>query len=275
MELPIAKESYRPSADTLVRAQKRADVILARTAAEETDLESAIAFANPVRPNVRMINFAAEVRVPQGQDADAAIAEIVTHFRQRGATCHGLSSSSTVWPAPLAEAARRAGYRPWISRLYRLESYRPPAKRHAKLQIIPARAAYAEVHRLHERGAVTEWNADAKLAKDLADTHVDFLDESRLDAFLGRIDQKPAGIVTVLTLGNVGVICDVHTHIDFRRQGVAATLMDHAIDHCQRALFESVVLETRDDNEPACALYESLGFRLVTKFETYTLAAQT
>jgi ribosomal protein S18 acetylase RimI-like enzyme len=275
MELPIAKESYRPSTDALVRALRRADAILARTAAEETELDAAIAFVNAARPNVRMINYAADLRVPEEGNADKVIAEILAHFRERGATCHGLAPSATAWPASLADAARRAGYRPWTSRLYRLESYRPPAKRHAKLQIIPARAAYAEVHRLHERGAVTEWNADATLAKDLADTHVDFLDESRLDAFLGRIDQKPAGIVTVLTLGNVGVICDVHTHIDFRRQGVAATLMDHAIDHCQRAIFESVILETSDENKPACALYESLGFRLVTHFESYTLATQT
>ena len=48
-------------------------------------------------------------------------------------------------PQQLADAAERAGYVKKTARLYRLEQYRRPSARNDRLQIIPARAAYAAI----------------------------------------------------------------------------------------------------------------------------------
>ena len=48
-------------------------------------------------------------------------------------------------------------------------------------------------------------------------------------------------------------------------------LMTHALDHCRRAMFESVILK-RTIDLPARSLYESLGFEQLTTFASYHLA---
>ena len=269
MELPIAKQSYLPSTDTLVRAIKRAAVILARTAAEETQLDGATVFVNARRPGVRMINLATDLNIPGGATADGVLAQVFDHFREASVPCHALRCAETQWPKPLADAAEQAGYQRAASTVFLLDKFKRPGSFRDDLQVIPGRAAYAELRRLHRRDAVARWNADDRLADDLADTHIDFYDESRLDSFLGRLAGQPAGVVNVLTLGNIGVITDVHTDHEHRRQGVARTLLTHAIEHCQRAAFEQVVLEAPEDCGIERALYESLGFKAVATFSAY------
>lgn len=90
MELTIAPQSYRPSADALIRAIKRASVILARMVSQETSLAGATAFCNPARPGVRCGNHAAEVNLVDGASPDDVLAGIDAHFAGQGARCHVL-----------------------------------------------------------------------------------------------------------------------------------------------------------------------------------------
>src|SRR6187399_1446594 len=101
MELPIAKQSYLPTAESLVRAIQRADVIQNRTAAEETQLEGAVAFTNARRPSIRMINRAVDLVIPDGSTADAVLEEVFAHYRAAGVTCHNLHVAGANWPAAL------------------------------------------------------------------------------------------------------------------------------------------------------------------------------
>jgi ribosomal protein S18 acetylase RimI-like enzyme len=270
VELPIARQSYLPTSDALLRAARRADAILRRAAAEEEQLESAAAFTQPARPGVRMLNGALDVRLPASTTAVQALEEIFDHFRSRGLTCYSLVPAEMEWPEAMADAAVNAGYRPRKVILYALERFCPPEKPNAALQVIPARAAYADLHRMNERRALADNLVDAALARQVADTRSDFLDEPRVDAFLGRLDQKAVGIVSVLTLGNIGVIEGAFTDHEYRGRGVASTLMTHAMEYCHRALFERVVIQVTEEN-PARRLLDALGFKPAASSTTYRL----
>jgi ribosomal protein S18 acetylase RimI-like enzyme len=270
MELPVAPQSYRPMPEALVRALQQSEAVLARMAADEMELDGATVFTNPRRPGIYMNNFATEVRVPPGATPEAIVDQILAHYVAAGTLCYFLQSATLQWPADLAQGLETCGYRRGGEcAAYLLQQYTPPQQENAELQIIPARAAVQEALTLHRLGAVHEWDCDAKTADDLAAAHLDQFDEPRLEPFLGRLNGRPAGLVYVLGMGQIGIITDVFTAPEFRGRGVAGRLLDHAIQHCARAQYAQVILEARRDNDAACRLYESLGFRYLTGYREY------
>ena len=269
MELPIAPQTYQPSPDALVRAIKRADLILARMVAEETALEGATAMTNPRRPGVHMANFAADLRVPEGSTADAVLDEIADHFQSRNLACHYMQCNETHWPDDLAQSLSRRGYqRGPTASVCLLHDYTPPKRDMPAMQVIPGRAAYAQLQEFYVQSARDHHGADDALAAQIAQSQIDHLDEPRFDMFVGRIDGRIAGIAGVITLGNIGVIDNVYTAPQFRGRGVASALMHHTIEHCSRALFEQVILEVLADSR-ALPLYESLGFKPVASYHKF------
>ncbi|MEX0776016.1 MAG: GNAT family N-acetyltransferase [Phycisphaeraceae bacterium] len=270
MELPVAPQQHQPDAATLVRAIRRADVILARTAAEETELSGATAYTNPARPGVHMANFAAEVRVPEGQTPQQVVDEVEEHFQHQGVLCHALVANDSAWSPALVQTLEARGYvRSGACDVCLLGRYVPPTIPLPPIQIIPARSLYPQLREFHRRAAREQEDADETLAEQLTQTRIDHLDEPRLEVFCGRIDQAIAGLVAIVTLGNIGVIDDVYTAPAFRGRGVATRLLDYAIDHCARAMFQSVILEVRQSDAPARRLYESLGFCAVASHHKY------
>ncbi len=64
-------------------------------------------------------------------------------------------------------------------------------------------------------------------------------------------------------------IQNVATAPTFRRQGVAAELLEHLFRQCREIGFESAWLEVRVGNQPAIALYERFGFTAVGRRPKY------
>ncbi|MEE9212426.1 MAG: GNAT family N-acetyltransferase, partial [Phycisphaeraceae bacterium] len=236
MELPIAQQSYQPSADALVRAIKQADVILVRMAATETPLDGATVYVNADRPAVRMVNCAVDVRIPEGGTATGVFDQVVTHFDGAGTSCFSLQCNETVWPEPLAQQIEARGYRAAKSSVYLLADYTPPDRVNPDLQVIPGRAAYPQLRDFYKQAAIEQHGADQTTAADLAATHIDHLDEPRSEVFFGRLADRGVGQVNLVTLGQIGVIEWLYTAAEARNQGVATTLLAHALDHCRRAL---------------------------------------
>ena len=265
MELPIAPQSYQTSPDALIRAVKQVDVILARMVADETELEVARAMTNPDRPTVHLANFAADVRMGQHHNPNDVLDQIAEHFENVGTPCHDLVCNDAEWSDPLAGEAASRGYRPDKRWIYRLNHYVPPARLRTDLQIISGRAAYQQLRHFYHRAAMDHHQSQGAAADDLAATRIDHLDEPRTEVFFGRIDGRPVGVVGLVTSGQIGVINDVFTEIDSRRQGIAATLLDHALDHCQRALFDQVILEVADGSE-AIQFIDRFGFEPAISF---------
>lgn len=271
MELPISSQSYRPSPDALVRAIKRVKVILGRTTAEETQLDCATAFTNPHRPTIGKANFVVDVHLADNQSSTQSLDLIHQHFQNNGANCRSLSSIETHWPTELAEHIELRGYLPSQSSIYLLSEYKPPTRTNTDIQIIPGRSAYGQLRQLYRESGVERYELDGAAADDLAATYIDHLDEPRKEVFLGRIDGQAIGLVSLTTLGQIGVLNDVYTAKDFRKRGIARTLIAHAINHCQRALFEQVILEIMEDNHEARRVYQQLGFKAVAAIVTYRL----
>lgn len=268
MELPVAPQTYRPSAEQLVRAVKRSQRILARMVADETDLDGAVAFFCKEHPDVEQVNFAAEVHVHEDDQADVAgplINRVLNHFQEQGGRCTAIYGAHVDWPAVLVQAITSQGFEARSRDVLMLTGYAPPTL-NEQLQIIPGRASYAEMRKIlgiQHKELKSDVPADA--ATEVA---VGLLDEPRLDVFLGRLDRKPAGYVSVLSLGNIGVIRDVYVGPDFRDRGVGRTLISSALDHCRRALFEQVIIQTAGQ-DPRSRLLESLGFKVAATYEYY------
>lgn len=271
MELPVISSSPAIASDALIRAVKRADTILARTGAEELELGGASVFVRPDRAGAAAVNRALDLRVSDEQSASEVIDEVTSHFTAEDAVCLVLDANEDTWSKELVGLAETNGYQPQSCSVRVLQNYITPSEAElAKqaLQIIPARAAYSEARQLFHLQASTRGVADTH-RDGYADTQIDFLDEARVDCFLARRDRQPIGQISVLTLGNIGVLVDLFT-IDDESNDVAVStaLLARLVDHCQRAQFEHVIARTTNDDSYA-AFIEIKGFANRVTYDRY------
>lgn len=97
---------------------------------------------------------------------------------------------------------------------------------------------------------------------------------AELDNPFARVDlcwrngQLAGFICTWLVAGEVQ-IQNVATAPAFRRQGVAARLLEQSLERCRDAGFEAAWLEVRAGNAAAIALYHRYGFRTVDRRPRY------
>jgi len=267
MDLNIARQpGQKATPDALVRAVKRADAILARMVAEEKYLDGATAYTAPQRPGVALANAASDLRVPPGVVPSAVVDVVEKYFASQGVTCHRLDATEMTWPEALEAEAQRRGYRRVINEVAALQRYASPGVSMG-VQVIPARAAYAQLRSLleehHQRAGL-----DAAATEQHVAAVIDQFDDPRLEGFLARVERKSAGFASLLTLGNIGVVLDLFADDPTGDGAVINTLAHRLFDHCLRAQFEQVIvrLSEKDDRAP---LFSTLGFRTVAQYVSY------
>jgi ribosomal protein S18 acetylase RimI-like enzyme len=59
-----------------------------------------------------------------------------------------------------------------------------------------------------------------------------------------------------------GYVEDLVVNPEYRGEGIGRKLLEHGIQWARENNFPGVMLETQDDNVPACTLYQSCGFVL-------------
>lgn len=268
MKLPIASESYQPSADTLVRAVRRSEIVLARVCAEETILDGVTAYTHSDRVGVRCANFAAELQQVGDLDPVDVLNALFDHFAAQGTTCLTLAAADAKWPDGFAAPIEERGFKPRTRHVYRMGSYQPPKRINETLQIVPARSLYGELKPFYESMARREHGADDALAKAYAATMIDRLDEPRLELFIARLEGKPVAVAGTCSLGDTGVIVPAWSDPDHRGQGIAGTLMAHVLDLCKRAQFEQVIID-RSEGCTSVGFYQSLGFAVIAQYVKY------
>ena len=64
-------------------------------------------------------------------------------------------------------------------------------------------------------------------------------------------------------------IMNVAVHPDWRRRGIAESLIDTLIEELKKRGSHALMLEVRVSNDPAIALYEKLGFQQVGRRKNY------
>ena len=72
--------------------------------------------------------------------------------------------------------------------------------------------------------------------------------------------EKIVGITGLRDIAGEGEITNVVVTPEYRRMGIARLLLTKALGKCEELGIEDVTLEVRAGNEPAIALYQSLGF---------------
>lgn len=96
----------------------------------------------------------------------------------------------------------------------------------------------------------------------LEDTDYGF-SETPPAVFIAEVDGSLAGRIRVLKWWNqFGYVEDLVVNPEYRGLGLGRTLLEHGIQWARQHQFPGVMLETQDDNVPACELYASCGFVL-------------
>ncbi|SRR6266498_520885 len=88
-------------------------------------------------------------------------------------------------------------------------------------------------------------------------------DDNGPTIFFAEVDGKTAGRIRMMRWWNrFGYVEDLVVSPEFRGMGVGRKLLERSIQWARENGYPGVMLETQDDNVPACMLYQSAGFVL-------------
>lgn len=88
-------------------------------------------------------------------------------------------------------------------------------------------------------------------------------DDAGPTIFFAEVDGELAGRIKMLQWWNrFAYVEDLVVNPDYRGLGIGRRLLERGIRWARDRQFPGVMLETQDDNVPACALYQSCGFVL-------------
>lgn len=86
-----------------------------------------------------------------------------------------------------------------------------------------------------------------------------------------RESGRLSGYIIYSLLGGEAELQRIAVAPEFRKQGIASSLMDEMLDALKLESAESVFLEVRSGNTPAISLYEKYGFnKLAVRKDYYT-----
>ena len=272
MELPVIDHGREPGLEQLVRALRHGDVLALKTCSESHELGVGTAYFNCSRGEVHLSNVAMDMKLPAGVSGEQAVDEVLEYFAGKGLRCKKMRSGGAEWPDELARAIESRGYMAVSRSVYLLKHYQKPVGVHEGLQIVPGRSVYGQLRKFYEAAAKEEYCDSDEVAGQLAGMMIDWLDDPRVEVLVGRLAGEIAGVVCLMSLGQVGVVYDVFTLSRFRGKKIATTLMGRVAEQCSRAQYEHVVLEALAEGG-AGGLYEGLGFERVGDYVQYQKAA--
>ena len=88
-------------------------------------------------------------------------------------------------------------------------------------------------------------------------------DDSGPTIFFAEVDGKLAGRIKMLRWWNrFAYVEDIVVNPEYRGRGIGRMLLARGMQWARENDFPGVMLETQDDNVPACTLYQSCGFML-------------
>ncbi len=103
-----------------------------------------------------------------------------------------------------------------------------------------------------------------------AQDYTTFIDNPKKVIFFADADGKPAGQIKMVPWWNkFAYVDELAVETEFRGKGVGYALMMKAIEWAKGKGFPGIMLETQDNNVPACKLYEKCGF-VLGGFDLYT-----
>src|ERR1051325_1282802 len=100
--------------------------------------------------------------------------------------------------------------------------------------------------------------------RDVPAGDIDYgFDEAGPTIFFAETDGKIAGRIKMMRWWNrFAYVEDLVVNPEYRGLGIGRRLLERGIQWSRENSFPGVMLETQDDNVPACTLYQSCGFVL-------------
>lgn len=257
--LPILNHT----SEDMLRYYHRAKLQWVRHLGEEKQLDFGVAIFNPAL-SMRNANQIYDAALPAGMEASKAIEEAEEFFASVKCPCLQWTISASERGNQLGQELEPRGFAMRVHEVMRLAAL--PAtlpKVREDLQILPARASFRHAREIAERSAS---EAGEPLLAEASMLH---LDDPQWDALIALKDGVVVGRAGVLSVGEVGLIENVFVLPEWRRKGVATTLVVRGIEICQRSLFRHVLLGVEKGNATAIALYERFGFVKVAEGRSY------
>lgn len=97
----------------------------------------------------------------------------------------------------------------------------------------------------------------------------EYLENDSVRIFCAKEKGKVLGAVCVLLTADSADILDIATDENFKRQGIGRALCEYVFAFCEKHGVFSVLLEVRESNAPAIALYEKCGFEKIYVRKNY------
>jgi ribosomal protein S18 acetylase RimI-like enzyme len=267
MSLPILNVKHEAGVPELVRYFHKAQRLWTEHMSPETEqLDIGTAFFNPSLPNVFDANCIFDAALPAGTSADDAIRIADAFYQQKGLRCQQWAmnpSAARAQTEPLVQFLLGSGYTTQTVDILHLSHVATLIKEVGGLTIIPARASFKYTRALAEE-ANRQWGEP-----QLVEAEMSHLDDPHWEALIALADRKPVARVGVLAVGEIGMIEPLFVSEPFRRQGIGRTMLSRALEICARSLFKHVLIGVSPDNDPAKALYSTVGFRKIGEFTEY------
>ena len=86
---------------------------------------------------------------------------------------------------------------------------------------------------------------------------------------VAELDGNVAGYVGSQTVLGESDMMNVAVHPDYRRRGIAETLVNALVDGLKAQDSHCLTLEVRESNDPAIGLYEKMGFSQIGRRKNY------
>jgi ribosomal protein S18 acetylase RimI-like enzyme len=116
----------------------------------------------------------------------------------------------------------------------------------------------------NERLVYTVVAVEPPYERDYAAEDVEYgFDEAGATVFFAEADGKLAGRIKMMKWWNrFGYVEDIVVNPEYRGLGIGRRLLERGIQWAREQGYPGVMLETQDNNVPACMLYQSCGFVL-------------
>lgn len=107
-----------------------------------------------------------------------------------------------------------------------------------------------EILRIEEKSFPEPWSENK---------YIDELKYSYM--YLALKEGRACGYIILRQISDEGTIMNLAVSPEFRRQGIARSLLNYIITYSKSLGIKKLFLEVRSGNNPAIKLYESCGFR--------------
>ena len=92
-------------------------------------------------------------------------------------------------------------------------------------------------------------------------SYIDELTNPVARYLVAKIDNKVIGFMGTWIVLDESHITNIAVHPNYRKQGIASSLLESLIDHCKSEGCNAYTLEVRSGNKSALALYEKYNFK--------------